>query len=246
MTAFAVYYTEFGFAAAADGLQRWGHQPTRDARLREKENSNVQKIFKFQRNGIEMVYALCGDVANEDRSFDLEKIMTEELKHIDTSALQNCYQLVEVLAEHVQQHLKRSRQRPVADVPFFGYFRSQPSWVEINFRPQRSLVDRRYGLQEYLPDGPEIILPDSLRPYLPDAAGNVSKRRDPRFPILWSALGPTRRSLDEAVDFVIEYVKESERAEIAEVGPDQATIGGHIHAAVVCPDSGFEWRVPPL
>ena len=214
--------------------------------LRGKEKRDAQKIFKFQRDGIEMAYALCGNIATEDRSFDLQKILADELMRIDTGMLRTCYELIEVLAEHIQHHMRQSGQRPVAYVPFFGYFRSKPSWIGIEFRPSKGFIDRLYDLQEYLTDGPDTIPPNSFLPYLPEGAGNVYGRKDPRFPILWTLPDPAKRSLDESVDFVIEYVKVSEQAEIAEVGPDQAMIGGRIHAAVVRSDSGFEWCIPPL
>jgi hypothetical protein len=71
VTALVIYYNEFGFVVAADGLQKWGHEPSRSASIRAKEKSDAQKIFRFQRSEINMAYALIGDIANEDRSFDL-------------------------------------------------------------------------------------------------------------------------------------------------------------------------------
>jgi hypothetical protein len=41
VTAIAVPYSPFGFVIAADGRQRWGHQPSRDALIRASESDKV-------------------------------------------------------------------------------------------------------------------------------------------------------------------------------------------------------------
>ena len=240
MTALLIYYNEFGFAVAADGLQRWDHEPSRSAHIRAMENHDTQKIFDFRRDGIKMAYGLCGHIASEDRSFDLEQILAEELTFLDTEASPSCYEMIEVLAERMQRRLRQIGQSPEAYVPFFGYFRSEPSWIELSFRPPRGLTDRLYSLTEYLPDG--LAGPNSCFPYIPGVLLNLSRTRDPRYPKLWTP--PSPMGIDEAVAYVREYVESSVAVEAIESA--KRTIGGRIHVAVLTPAHGLQWSVKPV
>jgi|HubBroStandDraft_6_1064221.scaffolds.fasta_scaffold225298_2 hypothetical protein len=239
VTALVIYYNEFGFAVAADGFQRWKHQPTRSTHIRAMEKSDAQKIFDFRRDGIDMAYGLCGDIASEDRSFDLEQILVKELALLDTKAMLSCYEMIEVLAESMQHRLRQLGRCPEAYVPFFGYFRSEPSWIELSFRPPRRLIDRLYDLKEYLPDGPAHL--NSCFPYVPDSLLTLSLMRDPRYPKLWTPPDPMK--MDEAVAYVREYVEVCVDTEAIESA--NRTIGGRIHVAVVLPETGLAWRIKP-
>src|ERR1700680_478732 len=86
MTATATIYTPFGFAIAADGLQRWGHQPTRDISIIKNEGDTVQKIFEIEQKCVALAYLLRGDIANRDRSFDLGSELRSQLNSITAEA----------------------------------------------------------------------------------------------------------------------------------------------------------------
>lgn len=246
MTALATYYNcHIGFVVAADGFQRWEDPSTRSDKIRAMEKTDVQKIFRFCRKGIELGCTFCGDIASKNRTFDLQEIVADELGHIDTGGMRYCREMLEVAAERVQRCLIEAKEFPRAYVSFFGYFLGVASWIDINFHPPIGFF-RLYDLDEKLPDGK--IPPHSDGVCVPSTPDTIEKlireKSDTKYSQLWSP--PDRmETLDAAVDYVRGYIATCIAAETSEVELERRTVGGHVHVAMISPTSGFGWHTPP-
>ena len=75
MTATAHFYTRNGFAVAVDGRQRWTHAPSRDAFIQSLESDCTQKLFEIVREHMTLCYTVKGDIASEDRAFDITTVL---------------------------------------------------------------------------------------------------------------------------------------------------------------------------
>jgi hypothetical protein len=84
MTATVIIYTNQGFAIAADGLELWEDPDTHQRSLRPG-GDRIQKIFVAERKDATLAYILRGQIATEDRTFDLEAEVRNQLALLTTS-----------------------------------------------------------------------------------------------------------------------------------------------------------------
>ena len=139
MTATATMYTQFGFAIAADGRQRWANLPTRDDFIRRSESDTVQKLFPFTGEGIALAYVVRGDVANRDRSFDIGTALADALTGWRNRQVGDVYPFLQLISLDLERYVHTSKKEnrieeyPETFIDFVGYNRERPFWVELQF-----------------------------------------------------------------------------------------------------------------
>jgi hypothetical protein len=246
MTAIATIYTSSGFAVAADGRQRWAHEPTRDIAIRESESDTVQKIFAVNRERTALAYTMQGDIANRDRSFDFGVELRDQIVLLQTEEFVSCNHFVMTLAENLEKRIEGAMQDgrledqyPKVRVSFIGYFQEDPCWIDVQFLASPDFYGRLYQL-----------IHQSLYPGLGVASGSLLIRDlilggDPRFAKFLKRIDHTM-SLEDAAEFCRGYVEACSSRLALQLDPTCFDIGGHIHVATVTLKQGFEWVIPPL
>jgi hypothetical protein len=261
MTAIAIPYSSFGFAIAADGRQRWGHQPSRDALIRASESDEVQKIFPVERREAVFAYTVSGDVAGRDRSFDLAREVGEQLRQMQRNRFLTMRRFLEALARrmetsiHVALEEERIEEYPNCEITFVGYFRGRPVLSNIQFQHRREVLQWRTSIRPPVPGschytGSPII-------------AELVSHGDPRFSGFCAPLDENG-SLQAATEHAIGYIRASCSDLSRFFDPHWDGIGGRIHAATVTPPNrsigakvrswlrcspashgGFRWIIPP-
>jgi hypothetical protein len=147
MTATTITYTPFGFALAADGRQRWGHEPTRNEAVRQSENDYIQKIFEVHAGNHNLLaYMIRGDVANADRSFDLGMELEKQAALHKRSKFAGLLELVQAISADLKNYIEgakeghRIQDYPATFIDFIGYFDGLPSWIELQLLRVRNPV----------------------------------------------------------------------------------------------------------
>jgi hypothetical protein len=247
MTATATIYTPFGFAIAADGLQRWGHQPTRDASVIEDESDAVQKIFMIRGEHVALAYLLRGDIANRDRSFDLGCELRSLITSVKAEAFTECRQFVQTLSGKLEDRIliaqadhRLDNDLPAAEITFIGYFKNDPCWIDAKFHRSRNPYTGT--LHE--------VAPIKFYPGFCFVSGSLPirdliRKGDPRF-APFCARFDYRRSLEDASGFVKGYIEACCSPMALLVDPSCEELGGRIHVATVTPEDGFQWIVEPI
>ena len=247
MTATATLYTPFGFAVAADGFQRWGHEPTRDRSVIEDESGSIRKIFEIKQEHVTLAYLLRGDIANRDRSFDLSWELGSLIASIGAAAFADCHQFVQALAKKLEDTIliaqadhRLDDDLPASEITFVGYFKDHPCWIDASFFRSRN---PRTG-------SVFAVVPININPGFCFVSGSLLIRdliqqNDHRFAPYCLRFDPTR-SLEDAAGFFNGYIEACCSRAALFVDPECEGLGGHIHVATVAPENGFQWVVPPL
>src|SRR5271168_5055616 len=108
MTATAIMYTSEGFAIAADGKQYWAHEPTRDM-ARSGESDHAQKIFFATGTQSVLAYVIRGDIANLDRSFNVEIELRQQMERLCNNRFKNYLELSNALAGALERYIKAAK-----------------------------------------------------------------------------------------------------------------------------------------
>lgn len=246
MTAIASIYTQSGFILAADGRQRWGHKPTRNSAVAQKETDCAQKIFRAKSRDIELGYVIVGDAANLERSFDFAAELRSQVKALRRARFSNCRDYVSTLMmnlEPIVERLKRSGELdvyPETYLHFAGYFNTNPCVIDVDFHRYhgRSGLLHDLNCSEDLAPGRCFVRGSLLVGHLINA-GN---------PMLARYTKPLSQnmSLTEASAFAKGYIEACSSTLAMEIDPEiDWKIGGHIHIASLTPTNGFQWVVPP-
>jgi len=260
MTAIAIPYTLFGFAAAADGRQKWGNQSS-PSFVRESERDNVRKIFPYEFGNASWVYTASGDIASRDRSFDLTTALHDQLAHIQQRMFFSADHFLKTISERLESVIRAAMQEgkieeyPDSEVTFAGYFRGQPYFANIQFEGREGVLHRRNILNRATPGmchytGSDII-------------SSLVSRGDPRFAEFCNPLYPDS-SLRDATNHAIGYVRLFASPVAKRIDSYACErIGGHIHAATITPpdrslatklrgwlgyppsSASFQWILPP-
>jgi hypothetical protein len=238
MTATAIMYTQFGFAVAADGRQRWENQATRDEYVRQSESETTQKIFSFTRGNTSLAYVVRGHIANRDRSFDMGFELQNQLDSWRFGDA-NLGGLLQRTAVNLETYIKTAqRNLQIEDLPttfmdLLGYIGTQPFWVELQFqRVPNPRTGRLFEINSRpLPHGFCIV------------SGSLIIRD-----LIWhgqfSEFCDTvnyRRSLQDAIRFVKGYIDACCSPMALQFDPTCEEFGGHVHAATIVPMGGFRW-----
>jgi hypothetical protein len=241
MTATATIYTQFGFAIAADGWQRWENLQTRDDAIRQGESDSVQKIYGLNRDGDALSYLVRGHVANKDRSFDLGRELEKLSSVWRKSTERNPFTFVQWASTKLEEYVEaakaegRVEEYPGTFIDFTGYASAQPFWIELQFLPFHNPHTRR--LYE--------ISPRSIWPGCCIVSGSLIIRDlifqdHPSFSTFCKPFDYTR-SLDGAVGFVKGYIQACCSSAALEFDPTCDQLGGHIHVATITREQGFQW-----
>lgn len=244
MTATAILYTGFGYALAADGRQRWGHAPSRDATARESEKESIQKIFKLETGQAVFGCALRGSVANRDRSFDLGVEFPNQIALLRREKFENGHRLVDALSTNIGDYIEAAREEqridgyPDVRITCVGYFNKTPHWVEVQFLPSHNPLGSLHWLNPTVPYPGLCVVTGSL------LIRDLISHADPRFFEFYRPFDETA-SLQDAIEVVKNYIEACSSPMALEVDPSCEELGGHIHVATVT-HTGFKWEVPPL
>jgi hypothetical protein len=254
MTATATTYIDAGFAIAADGRQRWGHDPTRDTQTRDSESDRVQKIFEITGNRMALAYTVRGHVASRDRSFDVTVELRRHVASLRGKRFWNCYGLIRTLSDRLDETIEHAKiegrleDYPATEICFVGYFKTKPCWVDVQFLPYRNHLGSLY----------EISSP-GLYPGYCYVSGS------PKVAHYWRPIDHDA-PLTSATELVEGYVNTCCSEWAFELDPENCKeIGGHVHVATVTPpdrsfrssirrwfgcassdQTGFQWIIPPL
>jgi hypothetical protein len=246
MTATATMYTQFGFAIAADGRQRWGNIPTRDDFIQQSESDTVQKIFAFSSNGVVLAYFIRGHIANRDRSFDLETALEKELAPWRAASITDLAAFLRTIGTGLEQYIRlahsegRVEEYPETYIEFMGYLGTQPFWVELQFLRFGNV---NTGLLYEL--SPRTMWPGACLVSGSLIIRDLIFRGHPAFSGFCN-LFDYKKSLEQAARYVNGYIQACCSPIAIQFDPDCAGLGGHIHVATVTPESGFQWFVEPV
>jgi hypothetical protein len=247
MTATVIIYTGQGFAVAADGLELWEDPDTHRRSLRPG-GDRVQKIFAAERKDATLAYILRGQVASEDRAFDLEEELRKQLSLFTATKFNNYADFLRLLASALENAIKCARQdkrlkEPLeAWISFAGYFGTHPCLVDLKFLPHPHFTNSLYEFNEPplrhrrpMVSGPPIIW-------------DLISERDPRFAQYFVQYDKPVRSMSlrEAADYAKGCIDAFSSPLARQLDPSCEAIGGHVHVATVTPDNGFQWVIGPL
>lgn len=241
MTATASIYTATGFVIAADGRQAWQNAPTRDEKMLSLESNIAQKIFSVENEDMSLAYAATGDIANQDRSFDITVEIRKQVKSLSCERFTNCYDYIRTVAAGLEKELVQLKMQgkiedyPSTQVHFIGYFKGSPCWFNACFFNSRNYLNALCRVDAVGFSGPgHYALSGSPSVNHIVSSGDVAKHTKPI---------RSDTSLEEAVVFAKWYVEACASPLASET--DRFLIGGHTHIASITPENGFKWRIWP-
>lgn len=242
MTAYAITFSRFGFAVAADGRQPWGNTATRDDFIARSESYAAQKIFGFKTKNYSFAYLVRGAIANRERTFDLslelERYLNLHLGNVGP------YALIQQAAIHLEQYIQFAMERhtvpvfPTTFIDFVGYIRQKEFWIKLQYHPHTEL-DCLFlmSVQDILPGmffwtGSQVVW-------------DMIAQDKPPFASFCNGFN-RNKTLDGALGYAEGYVRACCSKEARQFDPECEIFGGHIHTATIIPDGGFHWAIPPL
>jgi hypothetical protein len=263
MTATAHFYTSEGFSIAIDGRQRWTDVPSYDAHIRSLESDQVQKLFEILNEQMTLCYSVKGDIASEDRAFDLTAVLQEQFSKLRGSRFSTCRGYAEALAKATERVIRDAKGSgtlecfPASEVTLVGYFKGQPVWLDIQFK--------RGGF----PNGRlSQVCKRRVKPGFCIVSGSDTVRSlvtmehplvaDFNFPV------NEKTSLKTADKITTGYVRACCSNWILQYDPTCVSCGGHVHTAIIRPPetklarivrtlkrgapprTGFQWVIAPL
>jgi hypothetical protein len=264
MTATAIVFTGSGFAVAADGNQLWGHKPTRNAAIRATETDSAQKIFGIEMGDTALAYIVRGDVANEDRTFDVALELKGEVALAVKRRRSKPKAFVEAIGNALERQIAlaveagRLRCWPAPQITFFGFVGNDPFYVNLNFWPLPDANGLHYKIIGQVVDSWLFACSGS------QVIAQMMQQSDVR--IRQFIKPPNEKlSLHDAIDTTRGYIEACSSPLGLEVDPDNCQgLGGHIHVATVTPcvksswisryfrrsgcsqSGGFQWVIPPI
>jgi hypothetical protein len=263
MTATAHVYTSDGFAIAAEGRQRWLHVPSYDAHIRSLESDQVQKLFEIVSEQMTLCYSVKGEIASEDRSFDLIVELGQSVEKLRNGSFNNCRSFAEALAKCTEQAIRDARVQgrlecyPAAEVTIVGFFKGKPVWMDVQFRRTdfpngriSQVVRHKVKRGRCIVSGSETVrsLVQMDHPLVADFNITIDKKT----------------SLDTATKFATGFIRACCSDWVLQYDPSCRYNGGHIHTAIITPPqtlkskirglfglattrhTGFRWVIPPI
>jgi hypothetical protein len=269
MTATAIMRVGGGFAVAADGNQLWQHKRTRTAAICDREIHNAQKIFSIEKEGTTLVYVVRGDIANEDRTFDV----TAELKREAVFAVKKHRSSPKKLAAFIGDALERQITAALENgrledwlapqIELFGFVGKEPFRISLNFSPCPVNSGLHYKII------PRKVVDDDNHEWLFVCSGSptiewMTKQWDVRIRRFIKKQPNANMSLQDAIDTTQGYIEACSSSLGLEVDPVYCQgLGGDTHVATAIPrtrpswfarcfghgqrawSGGFKWIIPP-
>jgi hypothetical protein len=245
MTAIALTHTDAGFVLAADGRMRLLDRTLRSS-LGHMEGQHRRKIFQDVFVDISFAWAVSGPVYSDDRKYNLIQEVRRAIQSAKDAPMPRRYHTGRIAIIASSLHASSSDMRKVifvkcpptfATVFIAGYlgYGHTPVIAFLDFshqngtllEPEQSIRDPRIRPSGILAGSEEI-----RRRYSGEQEdGRFRKYFHPSGQTLADGLAHTKGFIEACCDPLA-----------ATVDPDIADrIGGHIHAAVVTPNRGFEW-----
>jgi hypothetical protein len=256
MTAIVRVCTRQGFVIAADGRRR----RTEDWKTFETISDSVQKIFDLQGSGRCLAYGLAGSVSVPDENGKVEldfateaQSAVERLRNIEPAEFKS---YVERFGRLLNGALRDMNARggsrwplvsnrgdgTVLNAYFVGYYFGVPSWAHLRLvqlegkstsvqldsplaRPGRIELMGSHPMSDLLYEHKDRRFAQYIRPK-PDRAEDLT--------------------LQEAIIVAENYIRACSEPLAAQIDPECAAIGGHVHSATITPRHGFRWVTGPV
>jgi hypothetical protein len=235
MTATAITYIDAGFAIAADGRRRWGHDPTRDGSTRDSESDEVQKIFEIAGSRMTLAYTVRGHVANRDRTFDVTVELSRHIASLRGKRFWNCCGFIRALSDRLEQTIEQAKtlgrleDYPATEICFVGYFKGNPCWVDVQFRPYRNYLGSLYEMRS------QDLYPGYFYVSGSPVVTELIRDGDTRVADFWKPPDDSA-PLKGAAELVKGYVEACCSEWALALDPENCKeIGGHVHVATVTP-----------
>lgn len=201
-----------------------------------------------ERKDATLAYILRGQIATEDRTFDLEAEVRNQLALLTTSKFNNCADFLRLLAAALENAIKcarrdkRLKEALEAWISFAGYFGTDPCLVDLKFLPRPHFTDSLYEFSEpYLRQGHPMVSG-------PPIIWDLISQRDPKFAQYFVQYDKPVRSMSlrEAADYAKGCIDAFSSPFARELDPSCEAIGGHVHVATITPLTGFQWITAPI
>jgi hypothetical protein len=244
MTAIAIAQLSSGFVIAADGRMRLdvNARARAIAPVLARETEYAQKVFEITSGNKKLAWAITGNIANDDFSFDLVETINQQARLLADQNFNAFDRYANRLSFNVSRRIRTAKQwrEFYATMYLLGYFDGSRVFSLICFHPARS--DSPFTFTDY--SGYRTLLSgsDSVRRAMYDSGGTPQNNS----PLSEYAINISDGSnLDDGAKFVKGFVEAccSEWARIT-VPQECATIGGWVHVAEVT-SLHFRWRRAP-
>jgi hypothetical protein len=254
MTAIVLQYTPAGIIVAADGLSRWGDDLSRDELARQGETDHEQKIFRGAFGGLDIAWAASGAVFNRDKTFSLVCEITKALHAANSRSVQSFDSWLGAVADDLR--------RSVSDAQTRGLLAPFSENAALPLDSQERFTFARVFMAGYFYDGKPSIA--TIRLLHSNGVLTAPERltQTPFMGIMYTGSAEIRkryfgmhedrrffkyfRTPGEGLDHAVGYIEACSDPLAAEIDPLCKGIGGHIHAAIITPDAGFRWAIPPI
>ncbi len=256
MTATAIMFTGSGFAVAADGNQLLSDPPNFIPDASIGETDCAQKIFGAEYGDFAVAYIMRGKVATEHRTFDASVEMQSEMGSLVAQRFRSYREFVATAVKGLHRRICLALETgrlpcfPGLEIPFVGYFRGEPFYLNATFCPSGhyEVIGQALDVWLFAFSGSQIVMK-----LMQAGDGRISHR----------IKGPDDcPSLQDAIDATRAYIEACSSEFGLEVDPENCRgLGGHIHIATVIPprrpswlgriirgespSGGFRWAIPP-
>jgi hypothetical protein len=242
MTATAHFYTSQGFSVAVDGRQRWCDVPSFSAHLQSLESDQVQKLFEIHNQQMTLCYTVKGDVVNEDRRFDLTKMLRQQVRKLRDDRFRSGHAFAEAFAKATEQGIRGAKDSgtlecfPSSEVTLVGYFKRKPVWFDIQFKRGGFLNGRLARVGERTVN-PGLCVVSGSQEVISLVAMDHPLVENFRFPV------DEKTSLEIANKITTGYVRACCSDWILQYEPTCKSCGGHVHTATITAPQKQEWSV---
>jgi hypothetical protein len=251
MTAIAAGITPYGIIIAADGRVRLDEESKAVAsrEMLDQETDCAVKIFEINRDDSRLAFAMAGDLADNDFSFDLRQKGRQAAEKLAGESFGTSQEFIERLASELVLEINEAKHFPknhradgawlIGHVVFAGYFGEAP-FITVAIL-NHDEIESHYNV---------MTIPHPLLYGSADVGHDMYSIRETRLVPKedskfrqWQVRLSDKPSPNEMQRFCCGYIEACKSAVAPEMDKSiRKLIGGHIHVALVTP--AF-WRIQP-
>ena len=250
----AVYISRCGFAIGADGRARWSDPEQVDEIKKRMESDEEQKVFEATAKNAMIAYAITGTAYNDDKSFSIIEECQKAATNLSRIECANPLEYVELFCRTISDSIAAAHaagrfdysprtlcppgeEHLIVRVMYCGYFNGEPFACDTAiFNEQEVLTTcaTQYDLRSMAP----LVLGSEK------IAKIMYIEKDWRFRNYRIKITDSS-SIQDAIACVKGYLRACSTPLAKRLDPFCEIVGGHIHVAMLIPQSGFQWAIPP-